>query len=52
MEIANIAGRKFWNECTHDVTNIACNHERRRQFRYEHEKTKNGHITPNPMPVP
>ncbi len=32
----------------HDVTNIACHHERRSQFRYEHEKTKNGQITTNP----
>lgn len=32
----------------HEVTKIARHHERRRQFRYEHEKTKNGHITPNP----
>ena len=49
MEIATIVGRKFWNACTHDVINIACHHERRRQFKYEHEKTKNGQITPNPQ---
>ena len=48
MEIAAIVGRIFWKACTHDVTNIACRHERRRQFRYEHEKTKNGQITTNP----
>ncbi len=39
----------FWNACTHDVTNIARHHERFRQFRYEHEKTKNGQITPSPQ---
>jgi hypothetical protein len=38
----------FWNACTHDVTNIARHHERRRHDKYEHEKTKNGHITPSP----
>jgi len=48
MEIATIVGRKFWNACTHDVTNIACHHERFRQAKYEHENTKNGQITPNP----
>jgi hypothetical protein len=41
-------GRIFWNACTHDVTNIACHHERFRQLKYEHEKTKNGQTTPNP----
>jgi len=38
----------FWNACTHDVTNIARHHERLRHDKYEHEKTKNGQITPNP----
>ena len=38
----------FWNACTHDVTNIARHHERLRQPKYEHEKTKNGQITPSP----
>lgn len=38
----------FWNACTHDVTNIARRHERRRQPKYEHEKMKNGQITPSP----
>ena len=32
----------------HDVTRIACHHERLRQLRYAHEKTKNGQITPSP----
>lgn len=39
----------FWNACTHDVTNIARHHERLRQLKYEHEKTKNGQITPSPQ---
>jgi len=30
------------------VTNIARHHERLRQPKYEHEKTKNGQITPSP----
>jgi len=38
----------FWNACTHDVTNIARRHECRRHDKYEHEKTKNGQITPSP----
>ena len=49
MAITAIAGRMFWNACTHDVTKIARHHERRRQFKYEHEKTKNGQITPSPQ---
>jgi len=44
-----MAGRMFWKACTHDVTNIARHHERRRQAKYEHEKTKNGQITPSPQ---
>ena len=38
----------FWNACTHDVTNIARHHELLRHDKYEHEKTKNGQITPSP----
>ena len=49
MAITAIAGRMFWNACTHDVTNIARHHERRHQFKYEHENTKNGQITPSPQ---
>ncbi|HUT45674.1 MAG TPA: hypothetical protein VMX36_05280 [Sedimentisphaerales bacterium] len=30
------------------MTNIACHHERLRQAKYEHEKTKNGQITHSP----
>jgi len=41
-------GRMFWNTCTHDVTRIARHNERRRQFRNEQEKTKNGQITTSP----
>jgi len=48
VAISAIAGRIFWNACTHDVTNIARHHERRRHDKYEHEKTKNGQITPSP----
>ena len=48
MVIIAIEGRIFWNACTHDVTNIARHHERRRHDKYEHEKTKNGQITPIP----
>lgn len=49
MAIATIEGRKFWNICTHDVTNIARHKDFRRQFKYEQEKTKNGQITPSPQ---
>ena len=38
----------FWNACKHDVTKIARHHERLRQPKYEHEKTKKGQITPSP----
>jgi len=48
VAITAIAGRMFWNACKHDVTKIARHHERLRQPKYEHEKTKKGQITPSP----
>lgn len=41
-------GRKFWNICTHDVTQIARHQAFSLHARYEQEKTKNGQRTPSP----